>query len=170
MLFRSGSVVVLLTTRPRRVLAGVAVATQLLAMAGAGEHSLAWTASPFRPAYRWVSDSNVDYAQDLGRVESWAEDHPRAWVALLRPRGVDNPAGTRELRGADPARVDGWIAVSATRLTALDRDELSWLRAYCPIGDIGGSVLLYRLAAAPDTSPGPAMPAPRCSGAYSTRG
>ena len=166
----AGSVVAWLTTRPQRALAGVALATQVFAMVGAGAHSLAWTAPPFRPAYRWVSDSNLDYAQDIGRVASWAGDHPNAWVALLRPRGVDNPAGTRELRGVDSARVDGWIAVSATRLTVLDRDELTWLRGYCPVGEIGGSVLLYRLNGAPDITPGPTMPTSPCWGAsYSTR-
>ena len=35
----------------------------------------------------------------------------------------------------------GWVAVSVTSLTALDRDELSWLRAYCPVGTIGGSIV-----------------------------
>ena len=170
LLVLGGSSIVWITTRPRRAFAAVALAAQVLAMVGAGDHSLAWTAPPFRPAYRWVSDSNLDYGQDLGRVASWAESHPGAWVALLRPRGADNPAGTRELRGTQPVGVAGWVAVSATRLTVLDRDELSWLRAYCPVGDIAGSVLLYRLAPVPDSTPGPTMPAASCSGQpFSTR-
>ena len=150
----------------RVVAAGVVaigVAAQGAAVLGAGTHSLAWTAPPFTPAYRFVSDSNLDYGQDNDRVAAWAAQHPGAWVALLRPRGVDNPSGTRELRGAAPAEVTGWIAVSATRLTVLDRDELSWLRAYCPVGDIGGSVLLYRIDATVDPTPGPVMPAAPCS-------
>ncbi|CAB4908375.1 unannotated protein [freshwater metagenome] len=166
----AGAVVGWLSTRPRRALAGVALATQFAAMIGAGSHALAWTAPPFRPAYRWVSDSNLDYGQDNDRVATWAAAHPDAWVALLRPRGVDNPAGVRELRGSSPAEVQGWIAVSATRLTQLDRDQLSWLRAYCPVGEIGGSVLLYRLVGPPDASPGPTMPASPCdAGEPSTR-
>jgi 4-amino-4-deoxy-L-arabinose transferase-like glycosyltransferase len=171
LLVPAGAAVGWLTTRPRRAFAGVALATQFAAMIGAGQHALAWTAPPFRPAYRWVSDSNLDYGQDNDRVAAWATQHPGAWVALLHPRGVDNPAATRELRGTDASVVDGWLAVSATRLTEIDRDELSWLRAYCPVDDIGGSVLLYRLAGAPDTRPGPTMPASPCAGAeYSTRG
>ena len=52
----------------------------------------------------------------------------------------------------------------------LDRDQLSWLRAYCPVGEIGGSVLLYRLVGPPDASPGPTMPASPCdAGEPSTR-
>ena len=167
----AGAVVARAVSRPQRALVAAVGCAQAAAMIGAGAHALAWTAPPFRPAYRAVSDSNLDYGQDNGRVEAWAREHPQAWVTLLRPRGYDLPAGTRELRGADVSQVRGWIAVSATRLTALDREQLSWLRAYCPLGDVGGSVLLYRLASAPDTAPGPVMPVKRCAvGAdFSTR-
>lgn len=162
------SVLLRCTVPSRRAVLGAGLAVQLLAMGEARTHALAWTAPPFRPAYRWVSDSNVDYGQDLDRVASWAQarvaEGEPVWVALLRPRGVPNPPGARELRGAPPSEVRGWVAVSATRLTAIDRDELSWLRAYCPVADIGGSVLLYRFAGAPDASDGPAMPTTRCSG------
>ena len=166
-----GAVIARATSRPQRTLVAVVACVQAAAMVGAGAHALAWTAPPFRPAYQWVSDSNLDYGQENARVEKWAGQHPQAWVTLLRPRGYDIPAGTRELRDADTSQVSGWIAVSATRLTALDRGQLSWLRAYCPVGDLGGSVLLYRLASAPDTAPGPAMPAGRCAAGadFSTR-
>jgi hypothetical protein len=147
----------------------LALAVQLAAFWQAAPSSLAWTAPPFRPAYQWVSDSNVDYGQDLDRVEVWARDVQQrgepVWTALLLPRGFDAPAGTNRLLGADARAVRGWVAVSATRLTALDRDELSWLRAYCPVGTIDGSVLLYRFAGTPDTTPGPTMPASSCFGA-----
>jgi hypothetical protein len=165
-----------LAIRPRRVLAVAGLAVQVVAMAEARTHALAWTTPPFRPAYRWVSDSNVDYAQDLGRVDDWVAaqraatpDEP-VHVSLLRPRGVLDPVGTAPLRAADPGALRGWVVVSATRLTALDREALSWLRAYCPVGTIGGSVLLYRFAAPPDTSAGPSMPVTSCSaGRFSTR-
>lgn len=188
----SGAAVAALAERlartPRRLAYAAGLAVQLTAMVEARTHALAWTTPPLRPAYRWVSDSNVDYAQDLGRVDGWVarraaiagEGEPAGaarragpepvWVRLLLPRGVANPAGTRELRTADPAHVTGWVLVSATRLTALDRDELSWLRAYCPVETIGGSVLVYRFATPPDTSAGPSMPVTTCRGGrFSTR-
>lgn len=158
-----------LRRRASGALAILALGAQLVAFWTAAPSSLAWTAPPFRPAYRWVSDSNVDYGQDLRRVDAWAAAQQRAgepvWTALLLPRGFDAPAGTNRLLGADPRAIRGSVAVSATRLTVLDREQLSWLRAYCPVGTIDGSVLLYRFDAEPDTRPGPAMPAAPCSGA-----
>jgi hypothetical protein len=165
-----------LASRPRRALAAAGLAVQLAAMGEARTHALAWTTPPFRPAYRWVGDSNVDYAQDLGRVDAWvsarlaASPEEPVHVSLLRPRGVVDPAGATPLRDTDLRTLRGWVVVSATRLTALDRDALSWLRAYCPVETIGGSVLVYRFGAPPDTSAGPSMPATSCSGArLSTR-
>ena len=59
--------------------------------------------------------------------------------------------------------------MSATRLTSAAPERLSWLRAYCPVGTLGGSVLLYRFDAAPVDGPGPTAPAPFCDGDVSTR-
>jgi hypothetical protein len=131
-------------------------------------HSIAWTPPPFTPAYRWATDSNVDYGQDKRLVDEWAVGK-QPLVDLLLPRGFDIPEGSRPLLDVPPEQVRGWVAVSATRLTALDRDRLSWLRAYCPVGTIGGSVLLYRFEDPVDASPGPTMPADICSGDVSTR-
>ena len=69
------------------------------------------------------------------------------------------------LIGTPPDALHGWVAVSVTNLTALHRDELSWLRAYCPVGSIGGSILLYYFDAPPDATPGPTMPVGPCFGA-----
>jgi hypothetical protein len=54
--------------------------------------------------------------------------------------------------------------VSATRLTSGNRDGLAWLRKYCPVSTIGGSVLIYRFDSPPTTDPGPTAPAPMCAG------
>ena len=59
--------------------------------------------------------------------------------------------------------------MSATRLTSDHADRLSWLRAYCPVGTIGGSVLLYRFDTPPTADPGPTAPALPCSGDVSLR-
>lgn len=39
---------------------------------------------------------------------------------------------------------------------------LSWLRAYCPIEQVGQSILVYRFRSPPDTRPGPAFPERPC--------
>lgn len=154
--------------RPALVGAAGLAATQLAAMIVATPHSIAWTPPPFTAGYRWASDSNIDYGQDERAVEHWAAGKYPA-VALLLPRGTDIPPGSKRLLGSDPATVRGWVAVSATRLTVLNRDELSWLRGYCPIGTINGSVLVYRFDGPPDTTPGSAMPAGVCHTEYSRR-
>jgi hypothetical protein len=152
----------------RRVGGGVLALTQMAAVLASYPHSIAWTPPPFTPAYRWATDSNLDYGQDRELVEQWAAGRA-PFVDLLLPRGFDDPAGSRSLLAVPASEVRGWVAVSATRLTALDRDALSWLRAYCPTGTLGGSVLLYRFDSPVDPRPGPTMPVGLCSGEESTR-
>jgi hypothetical protein len=69
----------------------------------------------------------------------------------------------------DPGSVRGWVAVNATALTVYLHDELSWLRAYCPVDDLGGTVLLYRFDKSPTPEPGPDAPEGPCDGDVSTR-
>jgi hypothetical protein len=164
----AGPVVLLGAPLLKKVALGAFAVTQATALVAAYPHSIAWTPPPFQPAYRWATDSNVDYGQDNGRVDEWARGKDPL-VELLLPRGFDPPPGSRSLVATPPDQVRGWVAVSATRLTALDRDALSWLRAYCPVGTIGGSVLLYRFDARVDARPGPTMPVGLCSGDVSTR-
>jgi hypothetical protein len=164
----AGPAVLVGTRRTRQVGAIALVLTQLVAVVSAYPHSISWTPLPFTPAYRWTTDSNVDYAQDNQLVNEWAVGR-QPLVDLLLPRGFDVPEGSRPLLDVPPEEVQGWVAVSATRLTALDRDQLSWLRAYCPVGTIGGSVLIYRFEGPVDSRPGPTMPAGICSGEFSTR-
>ena len=123
---------------------------------------------PPEPGYRWATDSNIDWAQDAGRVNDWAVGR-NPFVDLLLPLGIDPPVGSRALLDAPPSAVQGWVAVSATRLMTADRDQLSWLRAYCPVDTIGGSVLLYRFDAPIDARPGPDMPVGLCDGDASVR-
>ncbi|MEA3019910.1 MAG: hypothetical protein QOI47_1434, partial [Actinomycetota bacterium] len=64
-----------------------------------------------------------------------------------------------------PAEITGWVAVSASKLTAYDRRRLRWLRAYCPIDVLARTVLVYRFDSPPDrTIAGPDAPARECSG------
>jgi hypothetical protein len=93
-------------------------------------------------------------------------------VAYFGPRGITNAdiPGARRLIGVPPAHISGWVAASATDLTSALRDDgLSWLRAYCPVGTLGGSILLYHFRTPPTAAPGPSTPAPLCPGTESHR-
>ncbi len=63
----------------------------------------------------------------------------------------------------------GDVVVSATELTVTHAEELSWLRAYCPVEVIASSVLRYRFETPVDRSPGPDTPASPCRGEVSAR-
>jgi hypothetical protein len=147
---------------PWRVAGLAALALQVTFVWAAAPHSLAWTPPPFTPAYRYVTDSNVDYGQDVERFLAFAEQHDDVTAAIVRARGFDIPTSVRSLIGAPAETVRGWVAVSVTNLTALHRDELAWLRAYCPVDTIGGSILLYRFDSPPTSEPGPTTPANSC--------
>jgi hypothetical protein len=148
----------------------VLLASATLTTAGSFPRSLAWTAWPFRPAYAMVTDSNVDWGQGLYALRSWsAGRHP--WVAYFGPRGLGTAAapGARPLLGAAPALVSGWVAVSATALTSADRPALAWLRSYCPVGILAGSILVYDFRRPPTTTrPAPSRPAGLCPGRWSS--
>jgi hypothetical protein len=162
----AASPIALLATR--RVVAmtlGIVLALAAAITAASFPDSIAYTAAPFRPGYRVATDSNVDWGQDLNLLTAWSRDrHP--YVAYFGPRGISvrDIAGSRPLVGVDPARILGWVAASASELTSADRDSLSWLRAYCPVGTLGGSILLYHFTQPPTAAPGPAAPEALCPG------
>lgn len=147
--------------RAGRIGLALLAVTQLVALAVAVPHTLAWTAPPFQPGYRVASNSNLDVGQDLYRLRRWSEGRA-PWVAIATSRGMTIPAEARPLLDAPPSQVTGWVAVGATQLTALHRDELAWLRSYCPVGTIGGSILVYRFDRPPRAEPGPTKPAAPC--------
>ena len=126
--------------------------------------SIAYTAVPFTPSYRVATDSNVDWGQDFSLLVTWSRGrHPR--VAYFGPRGITNAdiPGARRLIGVAPATITGWVAASTSDLTSALRDDaLSWLRAYCPVETLGGSILLYHFSTPPNAVPGPSTPAPLC--------
>jgi 4-amino-4-deoxy-L-arabinose transferase-like glycosyltransferase len=130
--------------------------------------ALAWTDPLLGPGYRTATDSNLDWGESYYALAAWTSEHPAA-VVYFGPSGL-GPAtlpGARALPDP-PTPVTGWVAVSATRLTAYRRADLAWLRAYCPVGVLDGSVLIYRFASPPDRSlAGPDLPAAACDGGVS---
>jgi hypothetical protein len=153
-----------------RVVLGAGAVAAVVALLVSAPHSLAYTSPPFTPGYRVATDSNVDWGQDLGLLKAWGAQHP-AYVDWFGPRGTSyaDVPGARDLMSADLASLTGWVAVSATHLTSDQAQALSWLRAYCPVGDLGGTVLLYRFDAPPSLAPGPVAPALPCDGGVSRR-
>lgn len=133
-------------------------------------HSLAWTAPPFRPGWAVVSESNLDWGQDVGRLAQWMGDrHVYAAPFGGAAVEVETMPGYESLLTTPVERVRGWVAVNATVLTTYERRSLSWLRAYCHVDDIGGTILLYRFEQPPDDEPGPTVPVGRCKGQWSER-
>ena len=149
------------------VVAGVGAVGMLVMSA---PHSLAYTSPPFTPGYRVATDSNLDWGQDFDALKSWSIGLS-PYVDWFGPRGESwaDIAGAKYLRGADPTTITGYVAISATNLTSAQADHYSWLRAYCPVGTINGTVLLYRFDVSPTPAPGPTAPARPCSGEFSVR-
>jgi len=150
------------------VLAGAAIAS----VAASFPASIAWTAWPFRPGYTAVTDSSLDWGQSLYALHTWSAGRD-PWVAYFGPRGIttaDIP-GARSLVDAGPAPVVGWVAVSATALNSANRASLGWLRAWCPVGILEGTILVYHFSRPPvptsDPRP-PPRPAPLCPGQWSS--
>jgi hypothetical protein len=163
-----------LSRGPRRLAeASLALLLALAALTTAGSFpgSLAWTAWPFRPAYAVVTDSNVDWGQGLYSLGSWSAGH-RPWVAYFGPRGIGTAAipGARPLLGTPPAQVSGWVAVSVTALNSADRPSLAWLRGWCPVRVLAGTILVYHFSRPPGPSrrPAPSRPAQLCPGTWSS--
>jgi len=174
----SGLVAVLGTaTRAwRRRLAGTAVAVMLgaavVSTAGSFPRSIAWTAWPFRPGYAMVTDSDLDWGQGLYALWSWSAGR-NPWLAYFGPRGISTAdiPGARPLLGTAPTRVDGWVAVSVTALNSANRSSLGWLRAWCPVGILDGTILVYHFSRPPVSTSGqepPSRPAPLCPAPWSS--
>ena len=171
----SAVVPVVAALRPLARRAAAAALTALLAAGAAATAlsfpgSLAWTAPPFTPGYAAATDSNIDWGQGLYALRSWSLGrHP--WVSYFGPRGVPVTAvpGGRPMLGTPPDRISGWAAVSATALNSVDRAQLGWLRNYCPVGVLAGSILIYHFAEPPTAAPAPASPPPVCEGTRSSR-
>ena len=87
---------------------GALVLSQVAVLVAAGPHSLAWTPPPFTPSYRYVSDSNVDFGQDLWRLRDWTAASSRGWRscgpgASNHPRAAaGSSTPTRQRCGAGP--------------------------------------------------------------------
>ncbi|MCU1353971.1 MAG: hypothetical protein JWM05_3180 [Acidimicrobiales bacterium] len=121
--------------------------------------SLSWTSPLVGSGPAAAADSNLDWGQSWPALVRWSRTH-HPWVSYFGPAGLDARflAGARPLLHA-PADMTGWVAVSASNLTVYERDRLRWLRAYCPVGVLDRTIVLYRFRNPPDrTLRGPDAP------------
>jgi Dolichyl-phosphate-mannose-protein mannosyltransferase len=153
----------LTASRVRWMVAALLGATQLAFFWVAVPHSLAWTAPPFRPGYAVAADSSLDWGQDNRALAEWMSGR-RVFVAGFGGAlgEVWSVPGYRPLLDVRPGDVRGWVAVSATQLTTYERDRLAWLRGYCHVRTIGGTILVYWFERPPTAEPGPSRPAGPC--------
>jgi len=169
-----GLVALLAAVRERLAVAVVAVllGAAVLSTAGSFPGSIAWTAWPFRPGYAVVTDSDVDWGQGLYALRSWSATRD-PWVAYFGPRGIttsDIP-GARPLLGTASSRLAGWVAASVTAVNSANRSSLAWLRAWCPVGILDGTILIYHFSRPPASTSArrpPPRPAPLCPGQWSS--
>jgi 4-amino-4-deoxy-L-arabinose transferase-like glycosyltransferase len=158
--------------RAAQIVTAVLAAAAIASTAASFPASIAWTAWPFRPGYTETTDSNLDWGQSLYALRSWSASRD-PWVAYFGPRGISTAGipGARPLLGTSPARVDGWAAVSVTALNSANRASLSWLRAWCPVGILDATILIYHFGRPPVPTPGrplPSRPASLCPGQWSS--
>ena len=144
-------------------LGAVAIVVAGIFTIGSVPDSLAWAAPPFAPASRSLTNSDVDWGQGLYLLQSWGAGKPPGSPTSVRGESGRTHSPDRIRSSARLRRVHGWVAVSAhPTLTSAERLPLAWLRAYCSVGELGGSILLYRFREHPTDVPGPTVPR-RCA-------
>jgi 4-amino-4-deoxy-L-arabinose transferase-like glycosyltransferase len=164
-----GAAATLVARRAGIAVIAVLAATQLFWFYESQPNSLAWTAPPFRPAYRVTTDSNVDWGQDLYVLRHWANGRSM-YVAYFGGPGSSPgwPAARPVPSTVEAARgLRGTIAVSASSETAAGRAFLKWLWAYCPVEKIGDTILVYRFDGLVPATRIPTTPPSVCPGPYS---
>lgn len=125
-------------------------------------------AGPTETRWRVLSDSNVDWGQDLPALAAWQQEtgnplylsyfgtaHPTAYgldftaLPTWEPGPEQLPPFRQAFNPADPA--PGFYAISVTNLQGLvlgeAADTFAWFREQEPIARIGGSIFIYEVAA-----------------------
>lgn len=94
-----------------------------------------------------LTDSNIDWGQDLKRLKQWLDDHKISQPILLEYfwTGNDGPdyydISWQKLEPND-SRQKGYMAIG---ISALGNPNFSWLKKYQPITQIGYSINIYKI-------------------------
>jgi hypothetical protein len=109
------------------------------------DHLAYFNVTAGRKPSRILLDSNLDWGQDLLRLEhvTARRDIETMHIALFTSADLAKHRLPRllPLRPAQPVR--GWVAISEMQLKM--RPGYSWLNAHTPVERVGQSILLYRL-------------------------
>lgn len=105
--------------------------------------------------YKYVTDSNVDWGQDLKRLAKWVNDNhiEKIRVDYFGGGDVKHYLGDKAiLWHSDDGQEPGWYAISATFLQnslyykiTEGKPDYEWLRERTPYTNIGGSILIYKV-------------------------
>jgi hypothetical protein len=105
--------------------------------------------------YKYVTDSNVDWGQELKRLEKFVEENNIKKIRVDYFGGGDVVhylKGKAIIWHSDSGQENGWYAISATFLQnslyykiAEGKPDYQWLREREPFANIGGSILIYKI-------------------------
>jgi hypothetical protein len=105
--------------------------------------------------YKYVTDSNVDWGQDLKRLEKFVADFNIQKIRVDYFGGGDarHYLGDKAIMWhSDLGQEPGWYAISATFLQnslyykiTEGKPDYEWLRERSPYANIGGSILIYKV-------------------------
>lgn len=99
-----------------------------------------------------MSDSNVDWGQDLGRLSEYLEDRYPGQPVWLAYFGSADPAAYGIRNSRDPAtvppdQVKGVVAVSVTLVNSFLPDRYDFItERHRPVDTVGHSILIYRIS------------------------
>lgn len=105
--------------------------------------------------YKYVTDSNVDWGQDLKRLRDWVNENniDKIRVDYFGGGDVSHYLGDRAIIWhSDSGQEPGWYAISATFLQnslyykiTEGKLDYQWLRERTPYAQIGHSILIYKV-------------------------
>ncbi len=110
-----------------------------------------------KKGYRFVTDSNADWGQDLKRLKIFLEKHPeidKIRVDYFGGGDVKTYIGDKYVQWWDSMRPiePGWYAISANFLmgslydkTKKDSESYRWLKNHSPRYQVGTSILIYSI-------------------------
>ena len=114
--------------------------------------------------YKYVTDSNTDWGQDLKRLRIFLDQNPQIDKIRCDYFGGGNPEyylGDKYIQWWDSMRPvqAGWYAISANSLQTSIYDTTNknasnnyiWTQQYTPVAMIGNSILIYHITTPPTT-------------------
>ncbi|PIU77888.1 MAG: hypothetical protein COS72_03945 [Candidatus Moranbacteria bacterium CG06_land_8_20_14_3_00_43_56] len=105
--------------------------------------------------YKYVTDSNVDWGQDLKRLAKWVDENHVDKIRVDYFGGGDVGhylGGKATIWHSSSGQEPGWYAISATFLQnslyykiTEGKPDYQWLRERTPYAQVGHSILIYKI-------------------------